>query len=114
MADNKRSQREAALIAQARASLGQARAAPGAPAKPNAAAAAIDPAAPGAVEPAAIADASPAPAADHAERITALMAAARAESERRLRRQRQLYVWAPVAFISVLGLWTLLWLWHKL
>ena len=47
-------------------------------------------------------------------REAALMAAARAESERLRRRQRQLYVWVPVAFMCVVGLWTLLWMWHRL
>ena len=51
---------------------------------------------------------------DHEERIAALMAAARTETERLRRRQRRLYVWLPVAFMSVAGLWTLLWMWHKL
>jgi hypothetical protein len=52
--------------------------------------------------------------ADPAERIAALLAAARAESEGRRQRQRRMYVWAPVAFVSVVGLTTLLWLWHRL
>ena len=42
------------------------------------------------------------------------MAAARAETERLRRRQRQLYVWVPVALMSVIGVWTLLWTWHSL
>lgn len=42
------------------------------------------------------------------------MAAARAESERLRQRQRRLFVWAPVAFMSVLSLWALAWLWHAL
>ena len=52
--------------------------------------------------------------ADPAERIAALLAAARAESESRRQRQRRIYVWAPVAFVSMVGLTTLLWLWHRL
>ena len=43
-------------------------------------------------------------------REAALIAQARAESER----QRRLFVWAPVAFMSVLSLWALAWLWHLL
>jgi hypothetical protein len=54
------------------------------------------------------------PAVDAAERIAALMAAARAETERLRRRQRRLYVWAPIAFMSVIVLWTLLSMWHRL
>ena len=51
---------------------------------------------------------------DQAERIAALFAAARAETGRLRERQRRIYVWAPVAFISVIGLWTLVWLWHRI
>lgn len=58
--------------------------------------------------------ATPAPAADPARRVAALMAVARAETERLRRRRRQLYVWVPVAFMSVVGLWTLLSMWHRL
>ncbi|MFA5916481.1 MAG: hypothetical protein WC830_23295 [Burkholderiales bacterium] len=103
MSEDKLSAREAALIAQARAAL-QKKTPPSAP--PARSEAAPVSAAP--------ADASPASSADPAQRIAALMAAARAESERTRQRQRKLYVWAPLAFMSVLGLWTLLWLWHRL
>ena len=47
-------------------------------------------------------------------REAALIAQARAESERLRQRQRRLFVWAPVAFMSVLSLWALAWLWHLL
>jgi hypothetical protein len=127
MAENTLSAREAALIAQARAELEKRPAAPAdatasAPVEPARAAAAIESAAPKAVEPVAPdaikhlgpSGAAPVPALDTAERIGALMAAARTETERLRRRQRQLYVWTPVAFMSVIGLWTLLWMWHRL
>jgi hypothetical protein len=42
------------------------------------------------------------------------MAAARAESERLRERRHRLYVWVPTAFASVVGLWALLWMWHRL
>ena len=119
MSGNKLSEREAALIAQARAELERkpaaaaggrsaARAAPSQrpPRTHPRPAPAVDKPAPN--------GARPAPAADPAERIAALLAAARAESAGRRQRQRRLYVWAPVAFVSVVGLWTLLWLWHRL
>ena len=54
------------------------------------------------------------PAATPAERLAALMAAARAQSERERERQRRLYLWTPLAFISVVGLWALVWMWHRL
>lgn len=102
MAGNKLSAKEAALIAAARAALRQPPAVPAdAPAaappvraepKPAAAPAALDP----------------------EERLAALMAAARAENARVRVRQRKLFVWFPVAFSSVAGLWTLLWMWHRL
>jgi hypothetical protein len=62
---------------------------------------------------------SPAPAAaaasaDPAQRIVALMEAARAEHQRERQRLRKFYVWLPLAFISVLGLCTLAWLWAKI
>jgi len=127
MADNKLSAREAALIAQARAELekrpaARADVAASVPVEPVRAAAAIGSAAPEAVDPVAPdaikrlgpSGATPAPNVDPAERVAALMAAARAETERLRRRQRQLYVWVPVAFMSVIGLWTLLWTWHSL
>ena len=97
MAADKLSAREAALIAQSRAELGKTAAAP----------AAEQPSAPGTVERAA-------PAADPEQRIAALMAAARAESERLRQRRHRLYVWVPTAFTSLVGLWALLWMWHRL
>ena len=106
MAEDKLSAREAALIAQARAQLAQN--------APAAAAATRAGLAPAPAERAAPGGDAPAVGPDPAERIAALLAAARAESERQRQRQRRLYVWAPVAFMSVLGLWTLLWLWHML
>jgi hypothetical protein len=126
VAGDKLSAREAALIAQARAELEKKSSVqPAAPPPPRASAsraegpaplaraeraapvAATEPGAPAAVEPVA-------PVLDVAERTAALLAAARAETERQRRRQRQLYVWVPAAFISLAGLWTLLWLWQKL
>jgi hypothetical protein len=107
MSDNKLSAREAALLAQARAELGRKSA--------QQPAAAADAAAPSdAVDDPALNRATPAPVADPVERIAALLAAARAESEGRRQLQRRMYVWAPVAFVSVIGLSTLLWLWHRL
>jgi hypothetical protein len=47
-------------------------------------------------------------------RAAALIAQARAETERLRRRHKMLYVWVPFAFMSVTGLWTLLWMWLKL
>ena len=76
--------------------------------------AAIEPVAPAAIEPVAPDGATPAPMLDPAERVAALFAAARAETERLRRRQRQFYVWAPVAVMAVAGLWTLVWMWLKL
>ena len=104
MADDKLSAREAALIAQARAEAQQRPAARADAAAVAASARTEAPAPP----------AAPAANSDPAERIAALMEIARAESERLRRKQRQLYVWAPVAFMSVLGLWALAWLWHML
>ena len=116
------------MIAQARAELGRTPAA-GAPATaplarvertPATAAieavapAAIEPVAPAAIEPVAPDGATLAPTLDPAERVAALFAAARAETERLHRRQRQFYVWAPVAVMAVAGLWTLVWMWLKL
>jgi hypothetical protein len=101
--DNKLSAKEAAMIAQVRAELGTAPPAQVQSAVPPArvdgtpAAAAIEPVA---------------PALGAAERAAELMAAARAESERLRRRRHQLYVWAPIAFIAAVVLWTLLWVWH--
>ena len=138
MAGNKLSAREAALIAQARAELEKKSSAQaGAPAtvpvakqdtpaaspRPDppagrvgqtAPAAAPDPVAPAAIEPVAPQCAKPAPGLDSAVRMAALMATARAESERRRQRQKMLYLWVPIAVMSVTGLWTLLWMWHKL
>ena len=107
MAGDRLSAREAALIAQARAELAQEApaAAPQRTATRPAAAAPANPA-PEAAKPAA--------RADPAERLAALMATARADSERLRQRQRQLYQRTPLAFLSVLGLWALLWMWHRL
>lgn len=107
MAADKLSAREAALIAQARAQLGKTAAAP----------AAEQPSTPASAEraaPAADTTTTPAPGADTERRIAALMAAARAESERLRERRHRLYVWVPTAFASVVGLWALLWMWHRL
>jgi hypothetical protein len=118
--DNKLSAKEAALIAQARAGLERTPAErPAAAAMPARAEPAPAPAADAAASTVAIEKSSPNgatpdPSADPAERIAALLAAARAESEGRRQRQRRIYVWAPVAFVSMVGLWTLLWLWHRL
>jgi len=112
VAEDKLSAREAALLAQARAELAQKAPQSAPQSAPLARAAARSPAAapadpaPGAGKPAAC--------ADPAERLAALMAAARAESERQRLRQRRLYMWAPLAFMSVLALWALAWLWHSL
>jgi hypothetical protein len=113
---------EAALIAQARAELGKTAAAaaaerPLAPgnvehARPDAAATPAVEATPAVADPPAVAAAPP--AADPQQRIAALMAAARAESERVRLRRRRLYVWLPTAFTTILGLWALLWMWHSL
>jgi hypothetical protein len=116
MPDNKLSAREADLIAQARAELERksAEQPAAARAEPAPAPAADAAASPVAVERPALDGARPDPVADPAERIAALLAAARAESEGRRQRQRRIYVWAPVAFVSMVGLSTLLWLWHRL
>ena len=131
MSDDKLSAREAALIAQARAQLGKtpaaredaAATAPVARADRMLAAAAIEPVAPLSVEPVAPlrriepvapGGAQPAPAADPAERIAALIAAARAETKRQRQRRKMLYVWVPFACMAVTGISTLLWIWHKL
>jgi hypothetical protein len=104
VAADRRAAREAALIAQARAELGQTAAAPGADCAPAAET----------VERTAPAAAATPPSTDPQQRIAALMAAARAESERLRLRRRRLYVWAPTAFTCVAGLWALLWMWHRL
>jgi hypothetical protein len=141
--NDKLSAKEAALIAQARAQAGKQattqvdtaaavtrarsaaafaraeRAAPVAAIDPVArgatssvASGAISSAASGAIGP--IASGGAAPAGDPAQRVAALLAAGRAETERLKQRRRRLYVWVPVAFISAVGLWTLLWMWHRL
>jgi len=118
MAEDKLSAREAALVAQARAELAQK--APAAPpqlaeARPAPAAPAdVAPASPTHAAPGAAPSGAPAANADPAQRLAALMATARAESERLRERQRKLYLWTPLAFLSVLGLWALLWMWHRL
>jgi hypothetical protein len=143
VADNKLSAKEAALIAQARAELEKkstvqagaaattpvARAAPHRPNPPvaraeaagtlaraerAAPAATIEPVAPAAIEPVAPDGATPKISLDPAERVAALMAAARAETERQRRRHKMRWLWAPVAVMSVTVLWTLLRMWQKL
>lgn len=119
MPEDRLSAREAALIAQARAELqkkpeeraGAAADAPGAGVeRPAPAAGTVGPA-PGVILRIAPKGTASPPALDPAARAAALMAAARAETEHMRRRRRQLYVWAPVAFMVVAGLWTLLWMW---
>ena len=120
--DGKLSEKEAALIAQAREELkkrsgaqaGAQASASVARVKRTLAPAAIEAAAPAAIAGAAPERARPAPGLDAAERVAALMAATRAENERQRRRQRQLYLWTPLAFMCVVGLWTLIWMWRRL
>ena len=114
MAKDKLSAREAALIAQARAELGRNPATAPQRAEASPARFAEAKTAPPAAAPALPQHAAPAANADPAARLAALMAAARADSERLRQRQRRLFVWAPVAFMSVLSLWALAWLWHML
>ena len=124
MAGDKLSAKEAALIAQARAGLEQKPGVPpGAPAtapvapvaKRGAPGAGVEGAAPAAaIEDVATGGAAPARSLDPAERIALLMAAARAETERRRKQHKMFYLWVPVAVISVTGLWTLLWMSQKL
>lgn len=111
MRADKLSARQAALIAQARAQLGKTPVQAPATAQVARVKRSL-PAAP--VENAAGEAPTPASARSPAERLDALMGAARAESQRRRERQRRLYVWVPLAFFSVAGLWTLLWLWNRL
>jgi hypothetical protein len=106
---DKLSAKEAALIAQARAQLGKAQA----PATTQVARVKRTLAAAPAEDLAADAAAT-APVRTPAERVAALMAQARAESERERERRRRLYLWTPLAFISVVGVWALLWMWHRL
>ena len=99
------------MIAQARAQLGKAPA----QAPATAQVARVQRSVPAAaLENPAVEPPAPAPMRSPAERLDALMRAARAESGRQRERQRRLYVWVPVAFFSVAGLWTLLWLWNRL
>ena len=115
MADSKLSAKEAALIAQARAELGRtpvagARAPAAAPVRrvePRPAAVALPPVAPEVIK-------QVAPSLDPAERVAALMAAARAETEHRRRRLRKLYLWAPVAVIALTAMWALFWMLFRL
>ncbi|MBE0612505.1 MAG: hypothetical protein IH604_02440 [Burkholderiales bacterium] len=111
MAADKLSAKEAELIAQARAQFGKATAPGQVPAAARVAQAKPGPRAAPLENPARNA---PASERSPAERLDALMAAARAESERERERQRRLYLWVPVAFVFVLGLWTLLWMWTRL
>jgi hypothetical protein len=123
MADEPLSAREKALIAQARAELQK-----NAAVKMEAAASCAPVAEPGlpagasqpqcmqrpaeTVAPAAAA--CPAPGVDAAQRIAALMAVARADTERARRQRKMLYVWVPFAFMAVVGMSTLVWMWNKL
>jgi len=118
VAGDKLSAKEAALIAQVREQFGLPPAA-GVKVQPTAQvarvkrslpAAATGPVARSAAEARAPEGATPGPALDPAERVAALIASARAESERRRTRQRKLYLWAPVVIVSVAALWTLLWM----
>ncbi len=117
MADKGMSAKEAALIAQARAEVQKSAAVRAEPASSRASAArpqgqVLQPPEPSeAASP--VEAAIPAPPADAADRIALLMAAARAETERVRRRQKMLYVWAPFAFIAIIGTSTLLWIWNK-
>ena len=102
MPADKLSAKEAALIAQARAQVAKSQA-------------------PAAAQVARVkrtlestAHSRPAPVETPAERLAALMDAARAENERERERQRRLYLWTPLAFISVVALWALLWMWRRL
>jgi len=127
MAGDKLSAREAALIAQARAELANgspAQAGAQAPAaiargKHALPAAAVDRAADSAdtgtstdrgraAPPQTAAAAMP----DAAERLAALMAAARAETELLRRRWRRLYLWTPAALLAAISLWMLLLIWY--
>ena len=96
------SAKEAALIAQARAQVAQSQAARAAQVarvkRP----------------PEGAAQTKPAPAETPAQRLAALMDAARAENERERERQRRLYLWIPLALLSVVALWALLWMWRRL
>jgi len=138
--DNKPSAREAALIALARAELGKnpgvhadpagpppgspaaqrdmAQRSPGGPIAGSAGAAPVRlaerTASAGVIQVVTLGGKSPAPATDPAQRAAALMALARAENELNRRRRRQLYVWVPLAFVSAIGLWMLLWMWLRL
>jgi hypothetical protein len=106
---DKLSAKEAALIAQARAQLAKAQA----PATTQVARVKRTLAASPAEDLAAGAAAS-APVPTPAERVAALMAEARAESARERERRRRLYLYIPLAFISVVGMWALLWMWQRL
>ena len=110
MTGDKLSAKEAALIAQAR---GELKMKPGV--QPGAMATApVAPVAKREVPAAGVEAAAPARSLDPAEHIALLMAAARAETERRRQQHKMFYLWVPVAVISVTGLWTLLWMWQKL
>jgi len=69
---------------------------------------------PGVIQVVTLGGKSSAPATDPAQRAAALLALARAENELNRRRRRQLYVWVPLAFMSAIGLWMLLWISHRL
>jgi hypothetical protein len=114
MPDDKLSAKEAAVLAQVRAALGNNRLAQ-AHTEATEPVAFTGQAAPGAaIQLVTLGRAARAPATDPAKRAAALMAAARAERERLQQQQRQLRVWVPVAFMSAAGLWALLWMWHRL
>jgi len=110
MADRQLSAKEALLIAQARAELQQATAAQPAPEAPAERPQRL--ASPAAATP--LVQAMPATGAAAEERIAALMAAARADTERARRRRKLLYVWLPFAFMAISGIWTLVWMWSTL
>jgi hypothetical protein len=130
--NDKLSAREAALLAQARAELGRnskvhahsAAPLPGgqaaqrdtAPQPDGRSSAGAHPAAPtgSLIQIVTLGGATRAPATDPARRAAAVMAAARAETERLRRRRRRLHVWVPLAFMSAIGLWILLQVWHRL
>ena len=123
MPDDKLSAKEAALIAAARAALTkkpQAQASV-APARRETVAAPSAPS-PAHVAPRAetarfAAPETPAPAtvapADAATLIDALMAAERAETERKRRKLRLTFFWIPIAIAALAGIWILAWMWMK-
>ena len=114
MPNDKLSAKEAALLAQVRAELGKCTVAQAGTEATGPVAFAGQAAPVATIQLVALGGATSAPGTDPAARVAALLAAARAETERLRRRRRRLYVWVPVVFMSVFGLWTLLWMWHRL